>query len=170
MSQYSIKYMFYKLIMFNMFVVALSSLHAQGIAGDLQKFFNSAGVASNVTSPGAYKDQAGGYYSGGGIVARTGSRSAQLATVQMPGFRAGCGGIDLWTGGFSHISAKAMVAMLRSIGSNAASYAFMLAVQTVSPQIYNILNELSARADQINQTNINSCEAAATMLGTLILD
>jgi conjugative transfer pilus assembly protein TraH len=41
----------------------------------------------------------------------------------------------------------------------------MLAIQTVSPQIYNIMNELNALATQINQTNINSCEAAATMLG-----
>ena len=47
------------------------------------------------------------------------------------------------------------------------SYAFMLAVQTVSPQIYNILNELNALANKINQTNINSCEAAATMVGGL---
>ncbi|MEI6628584.1 MAG: conjugal transfer protein TraH, partial [Alphaproteobacteria bacterium] len=151
--------------MLNIFIAALSSLHAHGIAGDLQRFFNSAGMASNVTSPGAYKDQSGGYYSGGGVVSRTGSRNAQLATVQMPGFRAGCGGIDLWMGGFSHISSGALVEMLRNIGSSAASYAFMLAVQTVSPQIYNIMNELNALANQINQTNINSCEAAATMLG-----
>lgn len=47
------------------------------------------------------------------------------------------------------------------------SYAFMLAIQTVSPQIYNILNELNALANKINQTNINSCEAAATMVGGL---
>ncbi|MBP9776437.1 MAG: conjugal transfer protein TraH [Alphaproteobacteria bacterium] len=135
------------------------------IAQDLMAFFKSAGMASNVTAPGAYRDQSAGYYTGGSIMARTGSRNAQLATVQMPGFRAGCGGIDLWTGGFSHIRADAMVEMMRNIGSSAASYAFMLAVQTVSPQIYNIMNELNALATQINQTNINSCEAAATMLG-----
>jgi conjugative transfer pilus assembly protein TraH len=142
-----------------------SSLQAPGIAADLMTFFKSAGMASNVTSPGSYKDQTGGYYTGGSVMARTGARNAQLATVQMPGFRAGCGGIDAWSGGFSHISSEALVAMLRNIGSSAASYAFMLAVQTVSPQIYNIMNELNALANQINQTNINSCEAAATMLG-----
>jgi conjugative transfer pilus assembly protein TraH len=86
-------------------------------------------------------------------------------TVQMPGFRGGCGGIDLWTGGFSYIKADQMIDMLRNIGSSAASYAFMLAVQTVSPQIYNIMNELNALATHINQTNINSCEVAATALG-----
>jgi conjugative transfer pilus assembly protein TraH len=161
--------MFYKLNMFSILLVSLviagSPLHASNIGKDLVNFFKSAGTASNVTAPGAYKDQSAGYYSGGGIAARTGARNAQLATIQMPGFRAGCGGIDAWLGGFSHISSDALVKMLRNIGSNAASYAFMLAVQTVSPQIYNIMNELNALATQINQTNINSCEAAATMLG-----
>lgn len=147
------------------FIVCIQPLTASGIANDLQKFFNSAGMASNVTSPGAHKDQAAGYYSGGGVSMRTGARNAQLATIQMPGFRAGCGGIDAWMGGFSHISSQALVEMLRNIGSSAASYAFMLAVQTVSPQIYNIMNELNNIANMVNQTNINSCEAAATMLG-----
>lgn len=146
-------------------ILLFSPLQANGIAQDLMKFFKSAGMASNATAPGAFKDQSAGYYTGGSLMARTGARTAQLATVQMPGFRAGCGGIDAWAGGFSHISASAMVDMLRNIGSSAASYAFMLAVQTVSPQIYNIMNELNALATQINQTNINSCEAAATMLG-----
>jgi conjugative transfer pilus assembly protein TraH len=129
------------------------------------KFFKDNGMSSNVTSPGSYKDQTAGYYTGGALSTRNSVRNTQLGTVQMPGFRAGCGGIDLWSGGFSHISSEQIVEMLRNIGSSAASYAFMLAVQTVSPQIYNIMNELNALATQINQTNINSCEAAATMLG-----
>ena len=143
----------------------LSSPSEADIATDLMTFFKTNGMASNVTSPGSYKDQTGGYYTGGSLSTRTGARNAQMGTLQMPGFRGGCGGIDLWTGGFSHISAKEMVEMLRNIGSSAESYAFMLAVQTVSPQIYNIMNELNALATQINQTNINSCEVAATALG-----
>lgn len=147
-------------------VIFSSSCHA-GIGEDMMRFFKEAGMASNVTTPVYYKDQTAGYYSGGSLVTRNAVRNAQPATVQMPGFRAGCGGIDLWMGGFSHISASQIIDMLRNIGSSASSYAFMLAVQTVSPQIYNILNELNALATKINQTNINSCEAAATMLGGL---
>ena len=63
-----------------------------GVAHDLMAFFKSAGLASNVTRPGAYQDQTAGFYSGGSIVARNSVRNAQPATVQMPGFRAGCGG------------------------------------------------------------------------------
>lgn len=164
-------YMFVKFIVRWCIVLCafqISPTHAD-IGSDLVTFFqraaHGAGIATNTTSPGAYKDQTAGYYTGGSLVSRNPVRQAQIATLQLPGFRAGCGGIDLWMGGFSHISSGQLVEMLRNIGSNAASYAFMLAVQTVSPQVYNILNELNALATKINQTNINSCEAAATLLG-----
>jgi conjugative transfer pilus assembly protein TraH len=136
-----------------------------GISEDLMVFFKSTGMASNVTSPGAYQDQTAGFYTGGSIVTRNAVRNAQIATIQMPGYRAGCGGIDLWLGGFSHIKAEQLIEMLRNIGSATASYAFMLAMQTVSSQIYNILNELNNLATKVNQTNVNSCEVAATALG-----
>ena len=138
-----------------------------GIEGDLKQFFDSAGVSNNVSTANVYKDQSAGYYTGGSIVTRNKIKSAQLATVQMPGFRAGCGGIDAWMGGFSHIRSPELVNMLRNVGTSAASYGFMLAVQTVSPQVYNLLNELNALATKVNNTNINSCETAATMLGGL---
>lgn len=152
--------------------VALLTLFASfgsyaSIEKDLKQFFNKVGMSSNINSPGSYQDQAAGYYTGGSLVARNAVRNAQFATVQMPGFRAGCGGIDAWTGGFSHISAQELVNMMRNIGSSAASYAFLLSVQTVSPQIYNIMNELNAIATKINHLSVNSCEAAATMLGGL---
>jgi conjugative transfer pilus assembly protein TraH len=83
-------------------VVILTPAYA-GISEDLMSFFKSSGMASNVTTPGSYQDQAAGFYTGGSIVTRNSVRNAQIATVQMPGFRAGCGGIDLWLGGFSHI-------------------------------------------------------------------
>ncbi len=137
------------------------------ISSDLKRFFDGAGVSTNASTPGVFKDQSAGYYTGGSIVARNAIQNAQIATLQMPGFRGGCGGIDAWAGGFSHIRSEELVKMLRNVGSSAASYGFMLAVQTVSPQVYNILNELNALATKINSTNINSCEVAATALGGL---
>ena len=82
-----------------------------GIGEDLMGFFKSAGMASNVTSPGSYQDQAAGFYTGGSLVTRNAVRNAQIATIQMPGYRAGCGGIDLWLGGFSHIKSEQLVAI-----------------------------------------------------------
>lgn len=138
-----------------------------GIGEDLKHFFNKTGMKANISTPDSYQDQAAGYYTGGSLSARNSVRDTQLLTVQMPGYRAGCGGIDAWTGGFSHIKSQELIQMLRNIGSSATSYSFLLAIQTVSPQIYNIMNELNALATQANHLNVNSCEAAATMLGGL---
>ncbi|MBL4707621.1 MAG: conjugal transfer protein TraH [Flavobacteriales bacterium] len=162
----------YKLNLLNklyaLFVGIFLSVPLQAdMASDMKGFFNSMGVSSNVSKGGSFNDQAGGYYTGGSLTTRTGSRTAQLATVQMPGYRAGCGGIDAWLGGFSHISKAELVGMLKNIGSSAASYAFMLAVQSTAPQIANIMNELNSLATTINNMNINSCEAAATMVGSV---
>ncbi|MBA4118831.1 MAG: hypothetical protein C0514_08075 [Candidatus Puniceispirillum sp.] len=136
-----------------------------GVAHDLGSFFDKMGGAVNATDEGAYTDQTAGYYTGGGIYVRNGARNIQPMTLQMPSFRAGCGGIDLHLGGMSFVSGQELVSALRAIGSNAASYAFMLGLQTMSPQIYNVVSELNALAQKINQMNINSCEVAATAIG-----
>jgi len=136
-----------------------------GIGEDLMAFFKSAGMASNITTPGSYQDQAAGFYTGGSIVTRNVVRNIQPATLQTPGFRAGCGGIDLWLGGFSYLKGKQLMETLRNIGSAGQAYAFMLGMQVVSSQIYDVLNVMNNIATQVNQTNINSCEVAATAIG-----
>jgi len=146
-------------------IILMSNLAHATIDNDLKDFFRSVGMKSNVSTGGAFQDQTAGYYTGGSLSARNSVKSAQLATLQMPGYRAGCGGIDAWTGGFSHISGQELVDYLKSISSATATYAMMLTMESLSPQIYNIVNELNAIATKVNNFNINSCEVAATMLG-----
>ena len=85
------------------------------IASDMAGFFDDMNLA-NVTRPGVYEGQSAGYFTGGGVYLRTPPRSYTLYSVQWPRFRAGCGGIDLFTGGFSFINASEFVDMLQSIG------------------------------------------------------
>lgn len=146
----------------------VSSLPAKaGINGDLEDFFKSMGSAVNATSASTYQDQAAGYYTGGGVFIRNSSKNIQPVTLQAPSYRAGCGGIDLHLGGLSFIKAQELLSALRAVGSSMPTYAFELMIQTVSPQIYNTINELNALAHRINQTNINTCEVTATTLGAL---
>jgi conjugative transfer pilus assembly protein TraH len=135
-----------------------------GVGEDLETFFNASGVTSNVTTPGAHKDQSAGYYSGGGISLRNRVKNAQLATIQLPSVNAGCGGIDMFLGGFSHISKDALISALRNIGTNAAGYAFKLSLRTIAPMIDGVMEDLNTLATKINQANINSCEVATTLL------
>jgi conjugative transfer pilus assembly protein TraH len=132
---------------------------------NLTTFFNRLGGASNISRAGAYQDQTAGYYTGGNLFARNPVHTAQLATIQLPGYRAGCGGIDMFMGAFSHISTEKILEALKAIGANSLSYAFLLAVETMSPQVKNNITELNDLAQKINQSNINSCELAATTLG-----
>lgn len=146
-------------------ITLLISDSIAGIGEDLESFFNKTGTMANVTTPGAHKDQSGGYYTGGGISVRNRVKNEQLATVNLPNINAGCGGIDMFMGGFSHISKDALIAALRNIGTNAAGYAFKLGIKTIAPMIDGVMEDLNALATQINQANINSCETAATLLG-----
>lgn len=141
-----------------------ASLYA-GMEANLEKAFQSLGMANNVTSSGGYQDQTGGYYTGGNVFARSKVNNPDLFTLQLPHYRAGCGGIDLFLGGFSYINAREFTQLLRNIGSNAAGYAFNLALATVTPQIKSVLDELSAKVQEMTNQNINSCEAAATLVG-----
>ncbi len=155
-----------KHLLISFFLISFIPAQA-GINGDLEDFFKSMGSAVNATSASTYQDQAAGYYTGGGVFIRNSSKNIQPLTLQAPSYRAGCGGIDLHLGGMSFIKAQELLSALRAVGSAMPSYAFMLMMQTVSPQIYNTINELNAIAQKINQMNINTCEVTATTLGAL---
>ncbi len=141
-----------------------SSVQA-GMQENLEKAFKSLGMANNLTRGGGYEDQTGGFYTGGSLFARSRVNDAELFSLQLPHYRSGCGGIDLFLGGFSFINAREFTQLLRNIGSNASGYAFNLALATVTPQIKSVLDDLSAAVRQMTNQSINSCEAAATLVG-----
>lgn len=143
----------------------VTTSQAAGMQDNLEKAFGALGMSSNLTSGGGYQDQTGGFYTGGSAFVRSKVNNADLVSLQLPHYRAGCGGIDLFTGGFSFINADAFMKLLRNIGSNAAGYAFNLALATVTPQIKSVLDDLSAKVQAVTNQSINSCEAAATLVG-----
>lgn len=155
------------LMFFVFMAIALAQSTHADVNKDLSEFFNKIGGASNISRPGAYQDQTAGYYTGGNLFARNQVHSSQLATIQLPDYRVGCGGIDMFMGAFSHISSARLIEALKAIGSNMGSYALLLAIETMSPQVKNILTELNDLVQKINQSNINSCELAATTLGAV---
>ncbi|HUX79589.1 MAG TPA: conjugal transfer protein TraH [Alphaproteobacteria bacterium] len=132
---------------------------------NLETAFEKLGMANNLTTGGGYQDQTGGFYTGGSVFARSKVNNVDLLSIQMPHYRSGCGGIDLFLGGFSFINAQQFTQLLRNIGSNASGYAFNLALATVTPQIKSVLDDLAAKVHSITNQSINSCEAAATLVG-----
>lgn len=150
-----------------LFLSLISNHLDASVHEDLEKFFVSRGQSVNVTQGGTYHDQMGSYFTGGSLMTRAKAANTNLMSVQMPSFNSGCGGIDLFMGGFSFINADAFMQMARNIGSNALSYGFSLALQTVTPQIKSVIDRLMAVAQDANNMNINSCQMGAALVGGL---
>lgn len=131
-------------------------------------FFNKVGMASNVTPPALFKDQSAGYATGGGVSLSGNVMDAHVGHVELPSIRYGnCGDIDIYAGGFSFISGDKIIQTLKSVASSAAGYAFMLALETTSPQIANNVKQLQSWANTINGIGINSCEAGASLVSAV---
>lgn len=132
-------------------------LHANA-STDLNDFFGKLGYASNVTGPSSYESQAAGYASLGSVYARNQVRNIQVAHVDVPGMRSGCGGIDVTAGGFSFIKSDQIVKFMQSVLSSGAGYALNLALETELPEIAHSMQFMQKLANDINGTNFNSCE------------
>ena len=156
-----------KLITHVMIMCVLIQTAQANVFKSMQNFYSAFGAATNSTQGSAYKDQMGGYLTGGSLFVRNPARSLRPASITPPGFRMGCGGIDIWTGGMSFISADQLKNMMKSIAGSLPSYAFMLAVETYAPQIHTIMQQLNKLAADFNQMNINSCEASAAIVGSV---
>jgi len=149
-------------------VLALLPLPMQ--AGDLNaevnSMFDSLGAIGNYTQPGAFRGQTFNTYAGGNLFMRAPNKVYQLAAVQFPNAKAGCGGIDVFGGAFSHISAAEFKNMLRNITAALPGIAFQLALESVSPLLGGLTKWAKGLETWINNARINSCETAKAIVST----
>ena len=134
------------------------------LSNNMNDFYNSLGGSSNVTNPQFIRGQKAGYLSLGGLQYRSNTRNTQLASIQLPSLRAGCGGIDFFAGGMSFINSDQLMALIKSIGSSSSGLLLQMAIDQVSPQLGSVIKYMNNLARQINDLNINSCDAAKTLL------
>ena len=135
------------------------------VLSEMNRFWQGAAV--NLTGPTAFDGQASGHWTLGNLYLRAPVRSEQVATVSLPSFRAGCGGIDAFAGAFSFINSDQLIAFGRAVAQNAAGFAFELALETISPVIAETMAKLRALAQWVNSQNLNSCETAQALVGAL---
>ena len=126
----------------------------------MEDFLESLGGMSNVSGGKFVKGQKAGHLSLGSVQIRSNIKNVQLASARLPSVKAGCGGIDFFAGGFSFIDSDQLIALLKSIGSNAAGVLFQMAIDTLSPQMGSQLKYFQNLIRNINELNINSCQAA----------
>ena len=149
-------------------VLALGSLLAPPARADLnteaQQMFNDLGAIGNVTAPGAFRGQTMNTYTGGSLMLRSPNKVYQLATIQFPYVRAGCGGIDAFGGSFSHVSSQEFKNILKNVTSALPGVAFQLALSSVSPLLGEKVQWIKSLETFINNARINSCETAQALV------
>lgn len=138
-----------------------------GTGGELNKFFNGLGIANNVTGSHAYETQSAGFASFGSVFARNQVRNIQIAHIDTPSFRSGCGGIDITAGGFSFIKASEITKFMQNILTSGAGYALNLALETELPEIAKSMQFMQKLAADMNSNNLNSCELGESLVGGL---
>ena len=148
-----------------LFLVLFQSVAFADISSDLDDFFIGIGYASNTTNLQAFESQASGFFGGGSLYTRTPVRQYELVTLDLPDYRAGCAGIDLFTGSLSYISGDKLTNLGKQIMTNAGAYAVDVMLATTVPELKQVRDFLQSTVQKINQTAINSCEMAQNLVG-----
>ncbi|WP_233556203.1 conjugal transfer protein TraH [Noviherbaspirillum sedimenti] len=147
-------------------ILAPLSLRAGDLNAEVDNMFNHLGAVGNYTAPGAFRGQTFNTYTGGNLFMRAPNKVYQLAAIQFPSAKAGCGGIDVFGGSFSHISATEFKNMLKNITAALPGIAFQLALESVSPLLGGLTKWAKGLETWINNARINSCETAKAIVST----
>src|SRR6188768_267711 len=83
------------------YAFSCAPLGAGDLNSEVNAMFNNLGTMGNYTAPGAFRGQTFNTYTGGSLFMRSPNKVYQLAAIQFPSAKAGCGGIDVFGGSFS---------------------------------------------------------------------
>lgn len=121
----------------------------------------------SATSAGSFQGQKRGYFHGGSYSARWKQSGTTFpVSVQMPKFKGGCGGIDMFFGGMSFMDFDMLVQKLQGILMNAAAIAFDMALATLCEQCSTILGKFEDLANKLNNMSMDECQAAEGIMAT----
>jgi conjugative transfer pilus assembly protein TraH len=123
---------------------------------------------SNTTQSGYFQGQQRGYYSAGSFSGRWKSTADYPVTIEPPHIKSGCGGIDVFMGGFSFMDADYLTDKLQAILTNAAGVAFDLGLKTLCEQCSNTIKNFEALSDKLNSMQIDECGAAKELVGVVM--
>jgi len=120
-----------------------------------------------VTAPNYFEGQKRGFYSAGSFNARWRNTSNFPITVEMPRIKSGCGGIDVFLGGFSFMKFEYLVQKLQRVLMSAGAVAFDLALKTLCEPCSTTIKSIDALANQLNSMQLDECAAGKELVAVL---
>ncbi len=145
----------------------IGTAHAGTLNASAQAMFDDLGAVGNLTAPQAFQGQALSTYTGGSLFIRTPTKNYNLAAIALPYVKAGCGGIDVFGGSFSHISSDEFKNMLKNVTSALPGVAFQMMLKSVEPLFGSTIEWFKDLESFVNRANINSCEAATSLVSSI---
>ncbi|MBU0967614.1 MAG: conjugal transfer protein TraH [Proteobacteria bacterium] len=125
-------------------------------------------LTQNTSNPPDYfAGQKRGYYSGGSFSARWPNNATYPITVEPPRIKSGCGGIDIFLGGFSFLNFEYLVEKLQRILMSGGAVAFDLALKTLCEPCATSIKSFEAIADKLNGLQLDECTAARDIRAVL---
>jgi len=113
----------------------------------------------SASSPNYYETQKRGFITFGAFSARTGlGESLPLFTFEFPRIRGGCGGIDLFMGGFSFVNPEYLVQKLQNLIQAAPVVAFNLALKVLSASLSDEVKWVENVINLLNQLQFDECK------------
>ena len=128
-----------------------------------------SGTMSNVTAAAMVKEQAAGHFMGGSVIIKTPAEpklsliQARAPTCKLGGLPCGAQ-IELLGGALSLVSTAELMAYLKNLPANAATYGGMMAIKTLCPQCQDLLEYLDAKADWLNKMSVDKCHAIQSLM------
>lgn len=137
--------------------IAGALLASDAAAGDwIEDWFDQAVT----TVPGSIQTQQRGYYTGGSFQARWRMSNDYLISASPPRFSAGCGGVDLFAGGFSFMDPEFLVQKLERSIQAAPAIAFQMAMSEYCKVCTDAMTTMEQITDALNSMQLNDCRLA----------
>ncbi len=133
------------------------------LGSEVRGMFDRLGLSGTATPAGVYEGQSRGFVTGGSVSVRLPNETIQPLSVSLPHLRSGCGGVDLFLGAISYISADDLIRKMKTIGTSFASYAFMMALKTLCSPCENIMEKLEAASRAANSLSVDTCRAGESL-------
>jgi len=125
-------------------------------------------ISQKTTSGANYlSNQKRGFGAFGNFSARWPQSNDYLMNISPPTFKAGCGGIDMFMGGYNFLQPDYLVQKLQGMVNAAPAVAFDIALSTVSQQVSNSLGKFEAIIDRLNALQLDDCKSSKAVVATI---
>lgn len=119
------------------------------------------------SGPNYYEGQKRGYFTAGTFSARVGTKNDYLMSITPPKLNVGCGGIDMFMGGFSFLNADYLVEKGQKLIQAAPYVAFNIALEELAPQVSNAMKSAEDIINKLNSLQLDECAMAKDIVATV---